>query len=436
MGDVPHYFINKSSWHYRYYSWVRKQYLGQQDTKEATSICPYFHTMVWGSMGVVLTLPLVLFSAVGLRLLRWVLKRNNPLIDWIDSKTPVGMLAKEGREVLEDRPVVGAITSGAGLIFTLAFLFFSLAGLCSIVYYSPQILSGMFVGIKYIALGFLCVGWFIFCLFGYVAWTLEWIGYGIKVATLAVGDFLANGAMWWTILVYVLYAIVGIFALSIVGLASWGISKLSFMQRFGSWVTMRVNGYEEQKELRKHRLRECKIKEEATHWQCSYCGGITYTGNIEFARRDSKVCFHCGKRNPNIPYSIWERISSWLDGRKKEIRMPRRSVWVSLGFMSSISAGLWAIKHRVCPALTFVTDEELQQQVQEAVAVDDNNDLAKRSAGIYNDVECPECGRELNIEGLVVGQTIKCSSCEHLFVAPKPKTAVEIIHEKADESNN
>jgi len=416
----PHFFINRKSWHYRYYSWIRKLYLGKGDKKEATSICPYFHTMLWGTVFAVLTSPILLFSSVGLRILRFILKINNPWIDWIDSETPVGDLARECRESLEDRPVVGAVASGLGLSLIIGLVVCSLWLVVDLIYYSPQIVSVMWYGV-------LWAGWAVFCIFGHVAWALEWAGYGVKHTVLNILDFLSNGVLWYSILIGALSVLASIISLCIVGLLFWGISKVSCMQRLGGWVMIRVNGYEQQREVRAERMAQRKkVKEEAKQWTCVYCGGSNYITERSYS---IKYCYHCKSRNPAVKIRWWERMGDWFVG-DQTIHLPRRPAWVSLGFLSSIRAGLWAIKHKVCPALTFVTDEELQQKVKEAVAADQNDDLAKRHAGIYNDLKCPECDKNLNIAGNVAGETVKCSGCGHIFVAPKQKSVVKGLREK------
>jgi len=383
MSSESQFFISKEKWHYRYYCWIRKLYLGQDDEPKTTSLCPYFHTMLWGTVFAVLAGPFMLIASLGLRACRYLLKFNNPVVDLIDSKTPLGNLA---------RPVVGGFLTAIGILLVLTLL----GGVVAFFYFLPDMFWSVISAFEYVAWGALYAGWAVFWLLGHVAWALEWAGWGLSQVGSAIIDFFTNGTMWIQVLAFALSVITYIAILAGIGFSFWAIGKIPPVSRFLQWlydlVFIKINGYEAQLEVRAERIKQRKkTREEAERWTCAYCDGTNWE------RR--KFCYHCGQRNPAMPVTIWEKIGGWFGGLKdKEIHLPKRPKWVSLGFLSSIATAFWAIKHRVCPMLEFMSEEELQAKVKAAVAENhkENEQRAMRLAGVETDDEREERERKEN----------------------------------------
>ncbi len=54
---IPTRIVNMDVWHYRYYCFIRKLYGFKTTPEKVTSICPYFHACVWGTLGAMLLAP-------------------------------------------------------------------------------------------------------------------------------------------------------------------------------------------------------------------------------------------------------------------------------------------------------------------------------------------------------------------------------------------
>lgn len=362
------FFISTDSWHYNYYCWIRKLYLGQKDKPKVTSICPYFHTMLWGSLFAIVASPFLIVATVGLRALRFVLKFNNPVIDWIDTKTPVGMVAKDGRKAIHDAPVIGGFVTAVALMVVLTMLLGALAAVGCFFLFIPEICSSIGDFIVLLGLGALYVGWAIFWLLGHVAWCLEGAGYGIKYAAIAVAQFFASPTTWKAVFYCGLIIAVATFS----SLAVWAATQIRCVNDFVNKFCVKRNGYETQHLEREERRRQ---KSANTKWDCPYCGGTNYA--------DKTKCYHCGYRS----HTSWiVKLGKYLGIlAEKEFHFPRKPAWVNLGFFASIVVAVKAIKHRVCPKLEFVSPEELQNRVRAAVAQDHdvNEQDAKRLGEVW-----------------------------------------------------
>ncbi len=354
-------------------------YLGKDDNPTQASICPYFHTILWGSLLAVVSSPLLLFGVLCLRAIRYVLKFRNPVTDYINDKTMVGDMIEAGRDAVYDRPVLGGICTGIMLAAVLlaSGLILFLVGfvLVYVVVHFPQIIEGLLYGTSNAAMK---LGYAVFLLCAAIAWLLEQVGGGIRDAAIAVGHFLTDGAMWASVGMWCLYIIGASVLAAAAGWIAYTLEKkFSVIGSSLEWLGCRYNGYEESRVARR-KEREDRAKRGITGWKCEYCGGKTITFDPDYiisadqARHRRKWCMHCGKRNPATATAM-TRFTDWcgkgLSGlANKEICLPERPKWVNLGFLSVISTGFWAIKHRICPMMEFVSPEELQERTRLAVA--------------------------------------------------------------------
>ena len=204
-------------------------------------------------------------------------------------------------------------------------------------------------------------GWFCFHGFYYIGFAMASVWNGLV-------SFFTNGEFWLSVLSWMMWTLkwfsIATAGSATLGLAAFGLSKLSSFQRFGRYLTRKLNGFADAEAARStaHATR----LSEAGKWICSYC----YYVNPQ----TSYSCCSCSMDKPaakptGIARLVWAVVDMFTWPFKVAgntfIRIKNKQFFV-LGAWSVFTEYLWAIKSGVCPLLEFVDPVQLQTDARAA----------------------------------------------------------------------
>lgn len=388
--------IRRNSWHYRLHVFIRKLWGWPPSPFEHWSLCPYFHTNLWGTALTALTIIPAILGWLIAKILRKAYKigANGRGLGWFNSLcdgTPLGGVLDKAPEHFKDSFMLSGI-------FWLAFSIIHVAMIGAALFVVGFLLMG---GWKILPLipgaiwtGILYVGWAIFHVFEFFGsilhWTAEssvwlwhWFGINIPMAFHAVVDFLTSASTWMPILRFLGKAAISIAALASVGLFFFVVANLGFVQRFFAWVEMTANGYAEARKKREAERRRLEAEEEAKlaeqdrlmleemrrkMQEGTYVSPPPSKRAKKFSERASAILdgiTWLARLLLVVPVVIWTVISavwSWTAALySKEVY--KDGVWKEeVGPIGVLVKGLWAMKKGVCPMLQFVDESDLSSK--------------------------------------------------------------------------
>jgi len=356
--------VSTQSWHYGYYNWLRSLY-GYHKPPDRTSLCPYFQTILWGSIFCILLSPFLVLGWLAMRYGRWVLKLESPFdpfLAWLDRNTRIIKWFNDAPNNFEDAPLVTGLFYtfvGVGCVSAVIVALLSLACFIWLLGYGAWHIPDIFAGLGW---AFLHVGWAIFWIFASIGNVLDLSGQGAHW-------LFTNGALWinigkWTLLVIGSLLSAGIVAV-IVGYGLMLIARSKLAQ--GAWksIVTKINGFSVARKKRNERV-QTERKERLNKlplWKCYYCEYKNKTTN--------DFCSYCGRtrKGPSSAWIIW--MVKCLDscfGRVQRIGKQKIHV---LGWLSILIEFIKAMKKGVCPMVEFTSPEQLQDRTKKQRSEDE-----------------------------------------------------------------
>lgn len=352
---------NKNSLHYRYYCWIRRM-CGIVDEPSTTSLCPYFQTMLWGSIFCVVTSPALVIGWISMKLGRLACKLQNPITDGVvellKSKTDWITRLDEGPSDFSESPILTGLA-------------FSFLGITVIVYVAGAVLATASV------LG----------LFGYGLWNMTWIFahmfmifylFGFCFHSLYSGTvwLFTNGPLWYSVGMWIVWGLAWILGIGVICLVLCvfciGLSKLSFAHRFGKFLTNKFNGFNEAQKTRARRVEAIK---KLPAWGCEYC---KYNNNPA----DRISCCECGVERSSKLFRWLKRVSDWVIRRRSPLpdrKVTNRKIDIA-GPLRLVWSFIVAFKRGVCPTVEFVDPVQLQADAQASAQERMNNEKESEEA--------------------------------------------------------
>jgi len=382
----PQLAVSTNSWHYRHYCRILRLYGCDVPTSKKTSLCPYVQTMIWGSLFFAVTLPIQLLGWVfmkGCRLLYKGLVRIGAyrLVDCIDSHK-VGTWLANSADNLKVEPVLTAFAWGIACLMlgvsTLLIVAIFSIGVWQLLLTIPYIPALLWLGVKYVGWGVVWVGWAFIQAAIWMAWlfwmALYWIGFGIITAAACCIDsflwLLTAGWLWLGLLKWTAI-ILGSFAMifAVTWLILWAFNTKAG-QGLIDWLSMKFNGYKEARAIAVEHRHKSRPKPKVE--------------KKEVERKPSWIC-QCAENFGNwLSANVGMPIHNFFVSTKGSIE--GKQVKVLSGF-AAIGAFLWAVKHQMCPIVTFVAPGEVEAPIK-----DENKDGQSPSRPAVSDAaaERPE----------------------------------------------
>lgn len=381
--------IRKDSWHYRLHSLIRRLWGCPPSPKERWSLCPYFHTNLWGTaVTVVLLLP-VLIGWLFARGLRKAYKIGNAnfLLSWfsrICDATPLGRSLDKAPSRFSSSFMWSGISWFVGTLFVLVTFFAAVLLLRMMIIHGfaiiPLIPGAIWQALLWAGWGifhaFFGLGWF----FSQVAHGAVWLGYwfieAIPAAFFAVVEFLSSSAFWAVIWTIVWQGAIGILGLALVGLFTFWTYNAPVVTRFCNWFEMKANGYAEARTAREKAMRE-KLHQAAIKEDHAFDGNSP-DANFDSSKKPDRefdgfwnivaglaTVMESLETFIKIVWEaavvVWEvffAIMDWFKSLYSE-EVYRNGEWQEqLGPIGVVFKGIWAMKKGVCPMLEFVDDKQ------------------------------------------------------------------------------
>jgi len=364
---------------YRYYMWIRKMW-GLTSTPEARSLCPYFHTMLWGSIFCVICAPFFPIGWLFMKAARLISQIEMPIVErffnYMDNKTEWMTSLDDAPERMEESPIWN------GLAYTVV----GLAVLAIAVVIVGSV--GMLLGLGGMAIwNFVDI---VVCIFDSIAWGFAqiffifygsgWVFHQIYVETIWL---FTNGPLWTTIGTWAIWIVSWLLVFGAGSIAlcvtCMGIAKTSLVKRLGKFISNKLNGYSEAQKARRTRAEEALKK--LPPWKCAYCN---YQNLATYKR-----CDHCEEKKrvkevvekkdnyhtatatatatpwyiyPFIPiFWVMEKIFKYYIKIKDQELFSIKDI---VGVFALLWSYIVALKKGVCPLLEFVDPEELQTRKQ------------------------------------------------------------------------
>ena len=367
--------INTDGTLFAYYRFIRGLYGAKTPTDQQTSLCPFFHTLLWGSLFCVAFSPFILFGWIGMKLTGSLFKLKGDRVDrlfgWLDNKTRLPGAMERAPDAFAESPILIGLTFAVGLVIALASTAAGLTclamGLWYGVWYFDDILA--WCGHASTSL-FWAFGWYMF-------WLSHVLGAGLYWAQYWIVWFFTNGPMWsfigyWTAWIVGSVLVVGSACMIVVYTA-----MLALRSRLAKWAGRfllgKFNGLKEAAEARRRRLAKMKEEDEIKaagrkgvgEWTCPYC---------DYANQGRLRCMNCDKERPAIEQkpsvlavlfcSTLEAIFGLFAGAWGQVTKFGGSSVRVLGGVGVIWEYLKAVKDGVCPMIEFTTHRTLQDQAR------------------------------------------------------------------------
>ena len=257
--------IRKTSWHYRLHVFIRSAWGWKPSPTERWSLCPYFHTTLWGSLLTLLAVPFALLGWVCCKALRTIYKvgaKGGPLgfVSTLIDATPIGGWLDEAADGYDAAPIIESLRwllvvlgLAAGFAGVVGLIVFFLGGGLWLI---PRIPGAVWTALLYF-------GWGLFEFFGILGWALIGIGDGLVIAAQSVwgwlGDFVnwlgrvfTDGDLWLNIGIAALRIVA-----ALVGTAGGAVLLMVVLaskpaRAIYAWAEIRANGYMDAREKRKN----------------------------------------------------------------------------------------------------------------------------------------------------------------------------------------
>ena len=354
-------FVDTNSWHFRYYCHIRKLLGLSEPSGKNSSLCPYFQTIVLGSLVFVLTLPLQILGWLALRGCRWSYRLAEQsgfikLIDFVDS-TFFGTALEKSDDHLESSLIWTLVGWGVTALM--------------IVGSAITVLSILFVGGWHALLLLPKIPMFIYWVLMTIGWSIIQFFYGVAwiVVTVATAIWFAatwvftnliwlftTRAVWEGVLYWLCLAVCVVGATVATAYAVMQLLNTETAKKAITFIKMKFNGFHEANEKAKKRRKVAKMDAEA----------LLVNLKKEQVKRENSLLY---------------RFEAFLDFAALGIKefFISKSVKVkgvagkALSIASVFGLGLWAIKQRACPMIEFVN---LDSEKPEAVKTEFAHDCA------------------------------------------------------------
>ena len=381
----PQLVISKDSWHYRHYQRIRRLYGYPESGDKATSLCPYVQTMIWGSLFFIVSLPFQVIGWLFMKTCRLLYKgmvqvKAFQLVNWIDSKRIGDMLANSA-EQLKIAPVVAANIWGLACLMLAMSVLAIVAGIgvgvWQLILAIPFIPHWLWMGAQHLGWAVVWVGWAFAQVAIWLAWclwmVLYWLGFAVVASAVWCFDcmlwLVAAGWLWLAIGQWTALILVGC-ALS-VG-ATW-LVLAAFNTKLGKgllrWLSMKLNGYKEARELAEEHRRQSEVDEEPqepVEKKPCWCRRAIAAVRVGLSRASEWLW-------DNVAGRIYDFFAS----KKGSIEGKRVKV---LSAFAAIGTFFWAAKHQMCPIVTFVEQSEVDEDHKEDKEGDSPSDPAEPDA--------------------------------------------------------
>lgn len=372
MSAKPILTVNTSSWHFKYFCWIRSYFGISTNTENATSLCPYVQTMLWLSVCFVLTMPMQVIGWLSLKSMRWLYKvcesKNwHKVVDKIDS-TALGQFMKISQEDLALFPFVITMTW-----FVITFIFFAIS-FALIIMLTSVVTDGLEV-IPYLP----SLIWKAVLLFG---WCITWLAAIACFIVIGICEFLVflvqtttEGIVWlftagwlWILICKILIGIVVLAIVSfVIGWLSFRLVNAQWFRNGLNFILMQFNGYNEAREAAERRrqsmvlettedvvtqplYRRCKC----TSWIFNFLDyGFNYIEEAKVSIRN-----------------FLEPKTKIIGGVTYKVITPLGIVWM----------WLIALKQQACPLVQFVDIDGLDAETSQETTVVEPSEETKSDA--------------------------------------------------------
>ncbi len=363
--EQPQLMIDVNSWHYRHYCRIRKLYGFDTQTEKITSVCPYVQTMIWGSLFFILSLPFQIVGWIGLKVCRLLYRcfqatGCDRFVDWID-KTLIGDALDKSSDHLKVAPVIAllgwclAVASSGVIIAAVAILLGG--GIWGLILAIPHIPWALWLAITTVGWATVWCFWalvnvvvfFFWCLGAAFLWFFDQIIWLFSQVFLGLVWLFTAGWLWLGIVKWA--AIVVLATLICFGITYIVLQFFNTKAGKGllDWLSMKFNGYKEAREEaeRRRAMPPPEVEE-----------GVPAP--------------------PKPPFFLkrwWRAIDKWVDARceslsnffvSRDFNVGGKAVKV-LSFFGAFGLFVWALKHRMCPIVSFVDADDIAEQADDEV---------------------------------------------------------------------
>lgn len=386
--------ISKTSWHYKLHLKVRRSWGWKPSPKERWSLCPYFHTTVWGTLLTVGVFPIALIGWLFCKFVRNTYKYSSkiPVLNFIpkiiDNSKFVGLI-DDAPDEFDDAPMLAGIIWAFFFLVsslvtcTIAFLLYFIAayGFGFVFGLIPQIPGAIWTSILFIGEGvfwvFASIGLGLTGLAGiisdiiYISW--DWVS-GIFSSFVKHFSSAENLIGAGKILGVIIGSLAALWAVAALGIFAATSKKAVLIYL---WFSIKANGYMEARDKRQAKIdaedkaRRDKAKKEQELQSC-----IDELDEMDKVKKTKEHVYRkpLGKSIKESSEKIFLAIKSLY---AKEINVEYtsdrygRSVKTStkiLGPIGIVLMFIWSLKKGLCPLLDFVEDEENSEKEENNVS--------------------------------------------------------------------
>ena len=367
--------INADGMLFAYYRFVRSMYGVKTDADQRTSLCPFFQTMLWGSLFCVIFSPFILTGWIAMKVMGGFFKlqgeRTDRFINWMEEQTPIPKAMEKAPDAFANSPIL------IGLFFTIGLL---------------VALGGTAAGLTCLAAGFWYGAWyfddiFAWCAHGFATifwgfgWGMFWffhlLGAGLYWAQYWIVWLFTNGPLWsfigyWAAWIGGSVAVVGSACMLIVYMAML-VLRSRPAKWMGRFLLGKFNGLKEAAEARQRRLANLRKENEIKaagrkgvgEWVCPYC---------EYNNQGRLKCMNCERERPApeqkpsatlaVLVSLLNATGRCFAGMWGQVaKFGGEGVQV-LGGLGIVWQYIKAIKSGVCPMIEFTTPGSLQDRAK------------------------------------------------------------------------
>lgn len=262
MSDGPQLFIDKNSWHFRYFCFIRK-FWGLKPV-ERTSLCPYCQTMFWFSLVAFILSPLVVLGWVLLKALRISYK----VMDWMGFERVIdsidcnflGKWLEVSDTSMMDAPgpttLVTVFIASLAIGIPTGIYVMVMTALVFVRGHWGDVLQEFYATCVHI-------GTAIFYVFYFIGYCLHWTWYGIKWLGSLLAWFFTLGSFWKAAAYWFAVGLGASILACLVCYFFYALSQTDLGKRMWNFIIFRLNGYGEARKRAKARQEAIRAQREA-----------------------------------------------------------------------------------------------------------------------------------------------------------------------------